>query len=202
MGPGKAFDSNRFFIICANVAGSPYGTISPVSIDPDTGEPYGPSFPPTSIRDDVLWVQSYLLVHICNHPELTIVSARCRQKSPQVCFRPSGRCIRCSCDRRLNGRDVRPRMATLHTSGFRSSHHSHRDLRTTLRMVYLVGRDPTTVHIQRPGVRRRVLQGPTYLGSRSSQDGCTPDVSFERFIRESVWKEGAGREEEGWRERR
>ena len=60
MGPGKAFDSKRFFILCANVAGSPYGTISPVSINPDTGEPYGPSFPPTSIRDDILWVPSYL----------------------------------------------------------------------------------------------------------------------------------------------
>ena len=58
MGPGKAFDSNRFFIVCANVAGSPYGTISPVSINPDTGEPYGPYFPPTSIRDDILYVSS------------------------------------------------------------------------------------------------------------------------------------------------
>lgn len=54
MGPSKAFDPNRFFILCANVAGSPYGTVSPISINPDTGEPYGPSFPPTSIRDDVL----------------------------------------------------------------------------------------------------------------------------------------------------
>lgn len=54
MGPGKAFDPKRFFIFCPNVAGSPYGTISPVSINPDTGEPYGPSFPPTSIRDDIL----------------------------------------------------------------------------------------------------------------------------------------------------
>ena len=56
MGPNKAFDPNRFFILCANVAGSPYGTVSPVSINPDTDEPYGPSFPPTSIRDDVLCV--------------------------------------------------------------------------------------------------------------------------------------------------
>ena len=55
MGPGKAFDPKQFFVLCANVAGSPYGTISPVSINPDTGEPYGPSFPATSIRDDILW---------------------------------------------------------------------------------------------------------------------------------------------------
>ena len=53
MGHGKAFDSNRFFIICANTLGSPYGSASPVTINPDTGRPYGPEFPPTTIRDDV-----------------------------------------------------------------------------------------------------------------------------------------------------
>ena len=75
MGPGKAFDPNLFFILCANVAGSPYGTISPVSIDPDTGEPYGPSFPPTSIRDDILCVSFHPFVHVCN-TRLTPASAR------------------------------------------------------------------------------------------------------------------------------
>ncbi|EMD34163.1 hypothetical protein CERSUDRAFT_159652 [Gelatoporia subvermispora B] len=53
MGKGKAFDSNRFFIFCANVMGSPYGTASPVTINPDTGKQYGPEFPATTIRDDV-----------------------------------------------------------------------------------------------------------------------------------------------------
>ncbi|KAF8168544.1 homoserine O-acetyltransferase [Crassisporium funariophilum] len=53
MGRGKAFDPNRFFIICANTLGSPYGSGSPVTINPDTGRPYGPEFPPTTIRDDV-----------------------------------------------------------------------------------------------------------------------------------------------------
>lgn len=53
MGPGKAFDSNRFFIFCANVMGSPYGSASPITADPDTGRPYGPEFPSTTIRDDV-----------------------------------------------------------------------------------------------------------------------------------------------------
>ncbi|KAF5376942.1 hypothetical protein D9615_007274 [Tricholomella constricta] len=53
MGRGKAFDPNRFFIFCANVLGSPYGSASPITIDPDTGMPYGPEFPPTTIRDDV-----------------------------------------------------------------------------------------------------------------------------------------------------
>ncbi|KZT24408.1 homoserine O-acetyltransferase [Neolentinus lepideus HHB14362 ss-1] len=53
MGRGKAFDPNRFFIFCANVMGSPYGSASPVTVNSETGEPYGPEFPLTSIRDDV-----------------------------------------------------------------------------------------------------------------------------------------------------
>ncbi|KAJ6551714.1 homoserine O-acetyltransferase [Mycena capillaripes] len=53
MGRNKAFDPTRFFIFCANTLGSPYGSASPVTTDPATGRPYGPAFPPTSIRDDV-----------------------------------------------------------------------------------------------------------------------------------------------------
>ena len=76
MGPNKAFDPNRFFIFCGNVAGSPYGTVSPISINPDTGEPYGPSFPPTSIRDDVLCVFPYPTPPPLPHPQgLTVVES-------------------------------------------------------------------------------------------------------------------------------
>ncbi|KAJ7692897.1 Alpha/Beta hydrolase protein [Mycena rosella] len=53
MGRGRAFDPTRFFIFCANVLGSPYGTSSPVSINPSSGRRYGPEFPDTTIRDDV-----------------------------------------------------------------------------------------------------------------------------------------------------
>ncbi|KAG0308723.1 homoserine O- acetyltransferase [Dissophora globulifera] len=53
MGPGRAFDSTKFFIICLNVLGSPYGTASPVTLDPHTGVAYGPEFPLATIRDDV-----------------------------------------------------------------------------------------------------------------------------------------------------
>ncbi|KAI0259321.1 homoserine O-acetyltransferase [Gloeopeniophorella convolvens] len=53
MGRGKAFDANRFFIVCVNVMGSPYGTVSPITTNPGTGKPYGPEFPATTIRDDV-----------------------------------------------------------------------------------------------------------------------------------------------------
>ncbi|KAF5246810.1 hypothetical protein FANTH_6672 [Fusarium anthophilum] len=54
-GPGRAFDTSRFFIVCMNSLGSPYGTASPVTAkdnDPSKGR-YGPEFPLTTIRDDV-----------------------------------------------------------------------------------------------------------------------------------------------------
>ena len=53
MGPGRAFDSSKFFIFCGNALGSPYGSASPVTINPDTEETYGPEFPLVTIRDDV-----------------------------------------------------------------------------------------------------------------------------------------------------
>jgi homoserine O-acetyltransferase len=53
LGNGKAFDISRYFVFCANVLGSPYGTTSSLSLNPATGERYGPAFPQTSIRDDV-----------------------------------------------------------------------------------------------------------------------------------------------------
>ncbi|KAG0030378.1 homoserine O- acetyltransferase [Podila clonocystis] len=53
MGPGRAFDPSKFFIICCNVLGSPYGTASPVTLNPETNVSYGPEFPLATIRDDV-----------------------------------------------------------------------------------------------------------------------------------------------------
>lgn len=54
-GPGKAFDESRFFIVCMNSLGSPYGSASPVTAkDGDQAKGrYGPEFPLTTIRDDV-----------------------------------------------------------------------------------------------------------------------------------------------------
>ncbi|KAF1847423.1 homoserine O-acetyltransferase [Cucurbitaria berberidis CBS 394.84] len=54
-GPGKAFDISRFFVVCINSLGSPYGSASPVTAkdgDPSLGL-YGPEFPLTTVRDDV-----------------------------------------------------------------------------------------------------------------------------------------------------
>lgn len=54
-GPGKAFDISRFFVVCINSLGSPYGSASPVTArdgDPSLGL-YGPEFPLTTVKDDV-----------------------------------------------------------------------------------------------------------------------------------------------------
>ncbi|KAI8807785.1 Alpha/Beta hydrolase protein [Cladochytrium replicatum] len=53
LGAGRAFDPTVYFIFCGNVLGSPYGSASPLTINPVTGKPYGPEFPVASIRDDV-----------------------------------------------------------------------------------------------------------------------------------------------------
>jgi homoserine O-acetyltransferase len=53
VGPGRALDTNRHFIVCANVLGGCQGTTGPSSTDPATGRPYGPRFPMVTIRDMV-----------------------------------------------------------------------------------------------------------------------------------------------------
>lgn len=63
IGPGKAIDTRRFFVVCANVLGSCYGTTGPASIDPATGKPFGLTFPIVTVGDWVR-VQAALLDHL------------------------------------------------------------------------------------------------------------------------------------------
>ncbi|HET9730975.1 MAG TPA: homoserine O-acetyltransferase [Acidimicrobiia bacterium] len=53
IGPGRAIDTDRFFVVCPNVLGGCQGTTGPSSIDPETGRPFGSRFPVTTIRDQV-----------------------------------------------------------------------------------------------------------------------------------------------------
>lgn len=53
VGPGKGLDTNRYFVICANVLGGCQGTTGPRSLNPQNGEPYGLSFPFMTVGDMV-----------------------------------------------------------------------------------------------------------------------------------------------------
>ncbi len=62
IGPGKTFDTNRYYVICANILGSCYGTTGPWDVNPVNGEPYGLDFPVVTVED---WVR--LHVRLQNH---------------------------------------------------------------------------------------------------------------------------------------
>jgi homoserine O-acetyltransferase len=63
VGPGLPIDTNRFFVICANVVGGCMGSSGPMSTNPKTGEQYGLDFPVITIRDMVR-AQAMLLDHL------------------------------------------------------------------------------------------------------------------------------------------
>ena len=53
IGPGKAIDTDRFFVVSVNALGSAHGSSGPNCTDPRTGKPYGPTFPEITMRDMV-----------------------------------------------------------------------------------------------------------------------------------------------------
>ena len=63
VGPGKAIDTDRYFVICPNLLGGCRGTTGPNSINPKTGRPYGADFPIITVGDMVN-VQRLLVEHL------------------------------------------------------------------------------------------------------------------------------------------
>lgn len=117
IGPGKAFDTDRFFIICSNVLGGCKGTTGPSSINPETGTPYGATFPVITIADMVrlqkLLVESLGIHHLfavaggsmggmqalqwsVSHPEfvsrVVVIASTAYSTPQQIAFNEVGRC--------------------------------------------------------------------------------------------------------------
>lgn len=72
VGPGKAIDTDRYFVICSNVIGSCAGSTGPRSTDPDTGKPYNLNFPVITVRDMVR-AQMHLVKHLGVERLLSVV---------------------------------------------------------------------------------------------------------------------------------
>ncbi|KAA5539288.1 homoserine O-acetyltransferase [Roseiconus nitratireducens] len=63
IGPGKAIDTDRFFVVCPNVLGGCRGSTGPSDLDPNTGRPFGAGFPRITVGDMVN-VQRMLAEHL------------------------------------------------------------------------------------------------------------------------------------------
>lgn len=59
IGPGKPIDTDRFFVVSLNNIGGCHGSTGPVTVNPETGKPWGPDFPKLRVRD---WVKTQAML--------------------------------------------------------------------------------------------------------------------------------------------
>ena len=103
--PGRVLDTDRFFVICANVIGGCRGTTGPGSINPATGCPWAMAFPAITIADMVR-LQKKLVDHLgINHVAVGLGPVRRRACATGRPVAAAGR-GRGHCGRRLMWRDV------------------------------------------------------------------------------------------------
>ena len=81
IGHGKAFDIDKYYVICSNIIGGCQGSTGPSSINPKTGKPYGLDFPLITIKDMVN-AQAHLVHHpvlrsCCVSPAVPWAACRC-----------------------------------------------------------------------------------------------------------------------------
>ena len=74
IGPGKAFDTDKNFVLCSNVLGGCSGTSGPASTSPKTGKPYGMDFPVVTVRD-IVRAQKRLIDHLEIQSLVTVTGA-------------------------------------------------------------------------------------------------------------------------------
>ena len=72
IGPGKAIDTNQFFVVCLNNLGGCKGSTGPTSINPETNTPYGPDFPIITVNDWVK-IQAVLADNLNIHQWVAVV---------------------------------------------------------------------------------------------------------------------------------
>jgi len=72
IGPGRAIDTDKYFVVCSNVLGSCKGTTGPADVNPRTGRPFGMKFPVVTVRD-MVDVEAVLLDHLGIGEVLTVI---------------------------------------------------------------------------------------------------------------------------------